>query len=174
MALKNQYQFASEISKLRSNVWDRMFLIPKDVGNIIMQDWGKRVICTLNQSAVWHAGLMPSGDGRYFINVNKEVRKKLGIDIGSQVSVLLEKDESKYGMPVPDEFEAAMELDPEASLIFEQLTPGKQRSILFILGKPKSSEIRIKKSITFLNYIKDVQGKLDFKELNQAFKDANR
>ena len=60
--------------------------------------------------------------------------------------------------------------DEHGSKVFHDLTPGRQRSLLHLVGKPKSEAIRIKKAITILEYLKSVNGVLDFKELNLAFK----
>jgi uncharacterized protein YdeI (YjbR/CyaY-like superfamily) len=117
---------------------------------------------------------MPEGNGDSFINVNGEIRKKLKLEVNDQVEISLEKDTSKYGMPLPDELKTAWELDPEGHDIFHTLTMGKQRSIVYIIGKPKSSDIRIKKALTMLDYLKTVNGNIDFKELNEAFKLANK
>ncbi len=166
-------RFNSAIIRLDSNVWDRCFLVPDTVANKLMTDGSKRVLCSINGGKAFHAAIMASKQG-FFINVNKEVRKQHNIDIGSDISVELEKDTSKYGMELPDELKAAWDLDPEGKAIFHELTPGKQRNLIHLVGKPKSSEIRIKKALVILNYLKSVNGQLDFKELNEAFKQANK
>ena len=121
-----------------------------------------------------HCALMSAGDGSYFINTNKDVRKKLGLVPGSKVDVSLQEDSSEYGMSVPEELSTAWNLDDYAYELFHKLTPGKQRSLIHIIGKLKSSEKRIQKSLTLLEYLKSVDGNFDFKELNEAFKQANR
>jgi len=63
--------------------------------------------------------------------------------------------------------------DEDGNKVFHRLTPGKQRSLLHIIAKPKSENIRIKKAVAILEYLKSVNGKLDFKELNLAIKNAN-
>ena len=86
----------------------------------------------------------------------------------------MEKDESKYGIPMPEEMQEALYMDPEADQLFHKLTPGKQRSLLYIIGKPKSSNKRIEKAIVILEHLKTQGGKVDFKQLNIDFKEANR
>ena len=63
-------------------------------------------------------------------------------------------------------------LDPEAEHVFHKLTIGKQRSLLYVIGQPKTSEARLKKAIVITEYLKLTGGKLDFKDLNEAFKQA--
>jgi hypothetical protein len=48
---------------------------------------------------------MPDGEKGYFININKVVRNKLKLEIGSEVDVELKPDESKYGTYLPPELE---------------------------------------------------------------------
>ena len=148
--------------------------VPEEVSEYFLKKKIKRVICILNENHEFHCALMSQGGGRYFININGDVRKKLKLEIGSEVNVELKKDESKYGMPVPEEFEELLKIDDELDRVFHQLTPGKQRSLLHIIGKPKTSETRLNKAIVVSEYLKQVNGKLDFKQLNQAFKDYNQ
>ena len=64
-----------------------------------------------------------------------------------------------------------MEQDEEADKYFHQLTPGKQRSLLHIIAKPKREETRLKKAVVITEYLKTNKGKLDFTALNLAFKE---
>lgn len=104
--------------------------------------------------------------------LNKEEVKKLGLEVATQVNLTLEEDKSKYGMPIPEEMEELLRQDPEADKYFHGLTAGKQRSLLFIIGKPKGSETRLKKAIAICEYLKSTGGALDFREMNQALKDS--
>ena len=72
---------------------------------------------------------------------------------------------------MPEEMEVLLAQDEEADRYFHQLTPGKQRSLLHIIGKPKTEATRLKKAIVITEYLKTNRGKLDFKELNLAFKE---
>ena len=65
-------------------------------------------------------------------------------------------------------------VDEGGSHFFHQLTAGKQRSLLHVIGKPKSSAIRLKKAVIVLDFLKINNGKLDFKLLNIAFKESNQ
>ena len=96
------------------------------------------------------------------------------MDDDAALLVQLQKDNSKYGIHLPEEMEELLLIDEEGSAFFHQLTPGKQRSLLHIIGKPKSSAIRLKKAVVVLDYLKTNNGKLDFKMLNMAFKAANQ
>lgn len=161
----------SHIEKVQSTLmWDYRIPVDKeDAEKIITTD--RRVICIINDSLEFNAGLLPDGKGNYFININKENRNKLNLDAGDKIRLTLSKDESKYGMPVPPSFEELLYQDPEGEALFNALTPGKIRSLLYLIGKPKSEQKQLEKGLVILEYLKESGGKLDGKELNQAFKD---
>lgn len=146
-------------------------MVPQEIAQSFLGGAGKRVVCRLNGKDPFQCALMPDGKGGHFININKERRKSLRLEIGDEVEVALEKDESKYGLPLPEELEALFEVDEEGRVFFHQLTAGKQRSLLHLIGKPKTSDTRLHKAIVVLDYLKSTRGRLDYKELHQALKD---
>ncbi len=166
-------QFETVLLTIHEPIWYVGILVPAKIAKPFLQD-NSRVLCSINSDEAFQGALLPKGDGDFYIILNKERRKKYKVEIGDALSVSLEKDNSKYGLPVPEEFEELLYQDPEGNEVFHSLTMGKQRSLIYIIGKPKSQQKRIEKGIVVLNYLKKAQGKLDFKELNQAFKEANR
>ncbi|MEM1121129.1 MAG: DUF1905 domain-containing protein [Bacteroidota bacterium] len=154
--------------------WNYTIDVPLNIAEPFIEKDNRRVICTLNEQHEFHAALMPNGNGGFFITINSDVRKKLKIGEEAELNVQLRKDRSKYGIHLPEEMEELLLMDEEGSAFFHQLTPGKQRSLLHIVGKPKSSDIRLKKAVVVLDHLKTNNGKLDFKVLNVAFKEANR
>ena len=169
-AKQKEYIITTKLFRLDSNVWDYVFNVPTEIASKLDQ----RVIFTINSAKEYHGALLLRGKQGYIINTNKEMRKHEGLVPDQHFEVSLRVDKSKYGIFLPDEMKEALLLDEEASELFHQLTPGKQRSLLHIAGQPKSSEIRIKKALVILNYLKESNGALDFKALNLAFKEANR
>ena len=74
-------------------------------------------------------------------------------------------------MPLPAELAEVFELDDQGSQIFHSLTPGKQRTLLYIVAQPKRSDTRLVKALILLDYLKLSGGNLDYKELNTALKE---
>lgn len=165
--------FSTELQNFHGPVYGTHIIIPLDIAKHFNDNDSKRVICTLNDSHSFHAAIMPGGEKGYFININGEIRKKLKLVEGTKIEVHLTKDTSKYGIHLPEEMEELLMYDVDGEKCFHSLTMGKQRSLLHIIGKPKSSDLRLKKAMIVLDYLKSTAGKLDFKELNEAFK-ANR
>ena len=149
--------------------WDFTIAVPQEIATKFI-DSDRRVICSINDIISWHCALMPDGSGGFFIMINKENRKKLNAADQTELFISLEKDTSKYGMAVPDFFEELCYQDPEADAFFHKLTPGKQRSLLHVIGKPKSEEKQLEKALIIFDYLKKSNGELDFKALNEEFK----
>src|SRR5688500_14631827 len=80
----------------------------------------RRVVCTLNGTESFPCALMPY-NGAFFLMVNKRIRTRLGIGPGDPVSVELAKDESKYGLPMPEELQEVLNQDPEGEKYFQSL-----------------------------------------------------
>ena len=129
----------------------------------------RRVVCTLNGIVSYQCALMPK-DGEFFIIVNKKYRDRLGIVAGDSVRVELVKDESKYGLPMPEELREVLDQDPEGDRLFHALTAGKQRTMLYYIGKWKDIDRRIHYAITFVEHLKRNDGKIVFKDLGDELK----
>ena len=164
-------KFISGIGKLDSNVWNMHLTIPKEVSDHFISTTGNRVICNIDDRWEFHAALMPKGNSIYFININKEIRKKLNLLEGGQVPISLITDNSKYGIHLPEEMEELLGQDRAGSEVFHKLTIGKQRGLLHLIGTPKSSDTRLRKALMTLDYLKSVGGNLDYKELNLFYKE---
>ncbi len=162
----------STLARFDSNVWDYHLHITKEQAKKFVED-NRRVICTINNTVKLHCALMPYPSG-YFILMNQANVKKLNINEGDMVSIFIEKDTSAYGIPMPDSFLALLSQDDQGSEYFHKLTPGKQRSLIYIVGKVKNIDSQINKGLAILDHLTEAKGKLDFKNLNTKIKDYNQ
>lgn len=167
-------KFETLLEQFNSELWGFHIKVPAGIARKFTTDKNRRVLCTLNQQLTYPCALMPDGQGGFFITVNKENRKKLNLRLGDTLQAELKKDTSKYGMPVPEELGELLKQDDEGNQIFQSLLPGKQRNLLYLIGKYKHSDTRLTKAIIVINYLKSSGGKLDFKELNEAFRENGR
>lgn len=83
----------------------------------------------------------------YRIMFGKRLQKELGVLQNDYFSIQLCEDTSKYGVDVPEELEEVFKLDVESFKIFETLTIGKQRSIIYAIARFKTSQTRIDKAL---------------------------
>lgn len=151
--------------------YETHFPVPNEIAEKFIDGKDRRIIVDHGYDKPHHCALNHDGLGGYYILLNKEIRKKAGYELGKEYAINIVKDKSKYGMYCPPSFEELLNQDPEGEAYFESLTPGAKRSLLHIVGKLKSEAKQIEKGFILLEYLKEVQGKLDFKELQQAFKE---
>lgn len=166
-------EFSSNVSKFDSNLWGYHFLVPDNVAQLFIHGKDRRVKCLVNNTFQISSALMPSSSG-WFIFLNKPLVSKHNLTIGDSIKVLIEKDESPYGMEMPDEFAIMLDQDPEGNDYFHALTPGKQRTLIYIVLKVKNSDSRINKALAILHHLREAKGKLDFKRLNELIKHYNQ
>ena len=130
----------------------------------------RRVVCTLNGSYSFQCALLPWTEGGFCVVVNKKIRDKLGIYDGDKVKVELEKDESRYGLPMPKELKEVLRQDKEGDKLFHALTPGKQRTMLYYIAKSKDVDRRIQWSLILIEHLKKNDGKIIFPSLSEELK----
>ncbi|MEM7549372.1 MAG: YdeI/OmpD-associated family protein [Bacteroidota bacterium] len=160
------------VEKLDSDVWGYHIVIPSDIAKQFIEGDNRRVVCHINDSLSTQSALMPI-KGYYMILINKQVRDKLGLRLGSTVQIKLEKDKSKYGLPMPESFETLLAQDDEGRTYFEALTMGKQRALIHLVGKVKNIDSQLNKGLAIMDHLKESNGKLDFKRLNEIIKMYN-
>jgi hypothetical protein len=144
---------------------ERELVAPLGISGII-----RRVTCTLNDKVSFACSLMGNAKGAYKISINKEHRDKAGIVPGDTCSVTLVRDDSEYGMPVPIELTEVLDQDPSAKKLFESLTNGRRRVIVWHVNKAKDTDERIRHALIILEHVKNNGGDFDDKKLYQELK----
>ena len=163
-------EFEGTVEKFENNLWYYHIKIPPFIADQLKSQNIKRFLCRINNGQPFHSSMMPEGNGKYFIILGKERRSENKIKLGSQIMVTISPDNSKYGMEMPEEFAELLNQDPEGDKLFHSLTPGKQRSLIFIVGKLKNQDKRIQKAFIIIEHLKEYQGNLDYRQLNEDFK----
>ncbi len=164
--------FKARVQKFEEGLWSIHIKVPQKAYEKLSADGNKRVLCTINDNEYFHAGFMPDGQGGYFIMLSKPKMKTLGLLLGQDVEVKLEKDTSRYGMHMPEEMEEVLMTDDLGLQYFEALSDGKKRSLIYMVDKVKNPDLKISKALTILDHLKVNEGNLDYKLLNQAFKES--
>ena len=166
--------FTTTLETFETDLWGHHVVVPAEIAEqLVAENNSRRVICRISDTISTHSALMPSG-GTWFILVNKKIREELGLVTGKKVDVQLENDTTEYGMPMPEELGVMLDQDDEGNAFFQGLTPGKQRSLIYIVSKVKNTDSRINKSLAILYHLKEQGGKVDFKRLNETIKEYNQ
>jgi len=160
-------EFTAKLENFNTKLWTYHIKVPNAIARHYLEMGDKRVICNLNDAMEFQCAIMSAGDGVYFINVNKKIREQLNLKEGSKIKVGLEKDTSEFGLPFPDELKEVLRQDKAADGFFKKLTPGKQRNLIYIAGQPKTSDLRILRSVIIADHLKNNKGKINFPALGK-------
>lgn len=163
--------FTSTLEESGNKLWGAHFIVPDVVARLFIDGNDRRVVCLLNEKIEYQCALLPKGDGSFLITVNKKTREKLGLTSGSKVHVSLCKDDSEYGLPMPEELAEVLTQDEEGNRLFHALTPGKIRTLLYIVANVKDSEKRIGRAFAIVEHLKKNDGKINYKQLNEDLRD---
>ncbi len=112
--------------------------------------YNQRVLVTVNDTITWQGGIVVYGEGFGYVTFSKARMKQLNVLEGDTVSVELQKDTSEFGHEFPEELEIVLAQDPEAKKRFADLTPGKQRTIIYYILQAKGSDKRIERSVLYM------------------------
>ena len=170
MAGSGPKKFKSVLTKSTGEYGGFYFPVPPKIAEQFeVKNGTRRVVCTANGAFNFQCAVLPNSKG-FYIGTNKSIRDKLGIKAGDKVTLELIVDESKYGMPVPEEFAEVLNQDPEGDKLFHSLTPGKQRSILWFVGSVKDVDKRIQTALIFIEHLKRNDGKIIHDQLTEELK----
>lgn len=165
-------RFRSTLEKTDSDPPWHILRVPKEkVAKFGFKGNLRRVVCSLNGTDPFNCALFPS-KGDYFITLNKKLREKLGLSVGRSVSVELVKDESEYGMPMPEEFAEVLRQDIDGQKLFDALSPGNQRLMLKLIVFVKDADKRIIRSLVGIEILKRCEGRFDYHLLHDAMRVA--
>lgn len=162
-----KFQFSAPLEAAKTKLFNWQLRVPAEVTSAFLASPTKRrVVCVLNGEDPHQCALTPIGDGVYVIKVNQKRIKKLDLAEGKEVNLELFPDDSKYGLPMPEEMAAVLAEDPEGDKLFHALTPGKLRTLLYIVGQGPTSDDKIWRAVQILEHLKARSGKINYKELH--------
>jgi hypothetical protein len=123
----------------------------------------KRLIVRINEYEMkrWLQG---SVEFRSHLVVGFSLLKEAGGALDDPISVTIEPDSEPNAIDVCDEFLIALEQDPDAMTRWEELTPGKQRSIAHHVSSAKREE-------TSARFSYEIQNANFARGLNRFFRD---
>ena len=165
-------KFTATISRFEGSevYWTSIIIIPNEIfQKMILLSPNKRIICTINNSYTFHCAMIPKNPFHY-IMLSKEKIKELKLNINDEILVEIIADKSEYGIDLSEEFQEVLNSDENGKILFKKLTPGKQRSLIYLMNKTKNTTLKIEKCFVILEHLKRNKGTLDLELLNQDFK----
>jgi hypothetical protein len=88
-----------------------------------------------------HYKLMPMGNGKLFLPVKAEIRKKIGKNAGDWVHVVLFADQSP--VDIPEELMLCLQDDPTAHETFMGYTAGQQKEFIDWIYGAKTDDTKV-------------------------------
>ena len=165
-------EFTARLENFNTKLWTYHIKVPKPIAKHFLDMGDKRVICRLNDTMEFQCAIMPAGDGVSFININKKIRDQLKLKEGSKVVAHLEKDNSEYGLPFPEELKELLDQDKEGNKLFLALPPGRQRNIIYTVGQVKNPDLRIHRAMVMIEHLKKNGGKINFKQVFEELRSS--
>jgi hypothetical protein len=167
---KKALQFTSTLVQSHNKLWGCHFDVPASIAQKLVDGASRRVICSINGSDEYQCALLPHGNGSHVVTVNKKLCAALGVSFGATVRVSLRRDESKYGLPMPEELQELLRQDKEGSRLFHSLTAGRQRTLLYIINSAKNPDSRLTRAVAIVRHLKGNKGKINYRQLNQMLR----
>lgn len=162
----NIITISSILERSDNKLWGAHVRVSRRHAERLIQGKSRRVVCSINGSPERQCALIPDGKNAYVITVNKGLRYSLGLRFGSSLRVSLRPDDSKYGLPMPAELREVFRQDKAADKRFHSLTPGKQRTLLYIINSGKGLEDRVFRAVTIVRHLEENNGMINYRKLN--------
>ncbi|MEK6155559.1 YdeI/OmpD-associated family protein [Flavobacteriaceae bacterium 3-367] len=140
-------------------------VIPENIVRPFLEKGHKRVRvrASFDGRDITFHGALQKWRGQYVLTFGKSNQKALGIFPNDYFQLQFFEDTSKYGVEIPEELDAVLLSDYEAYKIFESLTDGKKRGLIYMIARYKTPQTRIDKSLLLCENLK--RGIRDAKEL---------
>ena len=114
----------------------------------------KRVLCQLNGKTEFHCALMPKKGEGTFVNLGKKIIDPLGLSEGDYIDVIFKEDNNRYQFDMPTELQEVLKTDEEADGIFQSLTDGNKRGLIYLVNGVKSIDKRIERALKIAEKLK--------------------
>jgi len=131
-------------------------LLPEDIIAPFLEKKLKRVKALASykgKELSFHAAIQKR-NGSHCMMFGKRYQKELGVFPNDYFKLQFFEDTSKYGVTMPEELDAVLLSDFEAFEIFEALTDGKKRGIIYAIARYKNSQTKIDKALLVCENLK--------------------
>ena len=151
--MKNQHKFRAIIESARGG--GAYVRIPFDVEKVFGK---KRVpIRAAFDGEEYQGTLVRMGEAGYILGMLKDIRSKLGKNIGDYVEVVLEEDKEERVVPVPEDLNKALEEEPRARAAHENLSYTHQKEMVLAILEAKRVETRQARITRAIEQLKDAR-----------------
>lgn len=90
----------------------------------------------------FRSSIFPTGEGDFYLVLNREVRAGARVQVGDRIQVTLEKDLEPRTLDVPEDFQQALDENPEALAAFARLSYTHQKEYIQWIESAKREATR--------------------------------
>lgn len=149
-----EYEFSAPISK---RDYDRMVYavvyVPAAIKKKLSDAARVRVIGTMH-GLPYRGAIQPTAAGKHYLLLSRKWMKSARVAFGDKVVVRLSLDDPNAVELVP-EFERALNANPTALRVWQQLTPGRRRGLAYRIASAKQSATRNRRIEECLDSLRD-------------------
>ena len=124
--------------------------LDSEIVNQFSKKRATRIICTIDDKISYRCGLNHLGDGNFYVIVAGKYLKELNKDIGEVVDYKIDEDPDQLGVEMPEVLTVFLEQDEDSKTVFDKLTDGKKRSLIYSFIRLKDVDKQIRNIIDFL------------------------
>lgn len=126
--------------------------LPFDAARVFKTKSQIKVKGTLN-GAEFRSSLMPHGDGRHFIVVNKAMRAAAKAEVGDTITLTLEPDAAPRTVTALKDLQKALNANRAAKAAFGKLPYSHQREYVEWIESAKKDEMRLRRVVAAVEKI---------------------
>ncbi len=111
----------------------------------VAEAFGTKALCNVRgtiNGTPFRGCLMPDGRGAHFFGLKKALCRELGVEAGSTVSVVMERDFEEKVVTTPEDVLAALDAVPSARVAYEALAKSHKREYVEWIEDAKKEETR--------------------------------
>jgi len=146
------YSFAARLTRIEGTYLHYILVIPDDIIEKINKPGRVRVKGTMN-GAPFALAIQNLKTGEKYFSIGNPLRRAAKIQLSVPVKVEFHiVDENQLDMP--EELTAVLEQDTEGKAVFESLTIGYKRSLIYYITSVKNVDSRVKRAIEIIDKAK--------------------
>jgi hypothetical protein len=151
MSYLKSFEDKQNIGQLEKQKGGYFFLkIDAEIINRFEKKRHTRMICVLDEKITFRCGLNHLGDGNFFIIVAGKCLERLNKNLGSLIQFKIEEDPDQLGVEMPEVLEALLNQEEDLKSIFDKITDGKKRGLIYTILKIKDIDRQVQISLDFL------------------------
>lgn len=167
-----QIKFSTSVFVANNSLWVNQLLVPEDIALDLKSKNIKRFRCKV-KTVEWQCSVLQD-KGLFYIMLNKNRYQQFNLSENEPIEVTLTEDNSEYGIDMPVVLEKQFINNQDAFDYFGKLSPGKQRTLIYLVAKVKSEISQLKKANAIIHHLIETEGNIDFKRLNEVIKQYNQ